>query len=979
MSAFPPLFRSLIFAILPLPFLNQPLYGATPAVTSTALVVSPSSVPSGGIITFTATVTSGGKGVSPGQVLFCDAEVKPCSQVTAIGYAQLVANGTATIRAMVPAHVHSITALFTGTATSAMSVSARQVVDVSPVQSPTFTSISFVPGDFRPQTPFVTATVAGGANPPSGEVSFVDTQHGNAAVASTALLSGPYNLALAQQQYGSMCNCTPTGIVTADFNRDGYPDIAFVGADNTTGDDTVTILTGRPNGRLSFTSSAVLKHVGYSSIAAGDLNNDGIPDLAVLTGEASTCILLGKGNGSFIPAACVSTQTFGTGITLGDVTSDGNIDLLIGAENGIAIYPGNGDGTFRTALPIGNFTGDDILLTDLNGDGILDAVTSGLEVFAYLGKGDGTFTSTFEYAFVADIPVATPAVADFNGDGILDLAFLGEYGVFISTGLGNGTFARETSIPGEPVLPPETLSAGDFNNDGFPDIYLIHCRNQPTTPSEDFFCDTGQTYSSDLYLSDGKGNFTSVPGPVFGTQPPPAVLASFDNRGLPQVAYVTQTGAPSVASFLPYSTTSAPHLTVPQDTYLAADFPGDATHLSSSAQTYFEGSPFSFANGFPAAPSGLFLNGGAKVSGSSLRLTDGGLNERRGVFSSRRVGISSFYSAFDFHLTGADGGPPTADGFTFVLQGNGPDALGAAGAGLGYGPSSPAFSGPAIDHSIAIKFDLHNNAGEGTSSTGLYLNGAIPTVPADNFLDTNSIDLHNGDVFHVIMIYDGSYLELQVSDLTTGASYSTAAPVNLTELVGGETAYVGFTAATGSGSAVQDILNWTFTSASAIPGQVVNIDDAFYNNTSRLTLNGGSSVSQGALLISAPSPSTASSAYFVQQAPTNRFATDFDFNAGSGNGQGFAFVMQSQGSGAAGSPGGGLGYGPALPSASTPRIANSVGVKFDLQNNDGEGSNSTGVYLDGASPTLSAVDLTSIGISTPVTLFMPDSPTTVRT
>jgi hypothetical protein len=352
-------------------------------------------------------------------VLFCNAEVKPCSQVTAIGYAQIVANGTATIRAMVPARVHSINALFTGTATFAMSVSSPQAVNISPVQSPTFASISVVPGDFN-QTPFVTATVAGGASPPTGELPFVDTQHGNAVVASPPLLSSPYNLTLVQKQYSSLCNCSPTGVATADFNNDGYPDIAFVGPDNTSGDDTVTILTGRPNGTLSFRSSAVVQHGGYSFIAAGDLNNDGIPDLAVLTGENLTCILLGKGNGSFHPAPCVPTQMYASGLAVGDVTSDGNIDLLIGGEVGIAIYPGNGDGTFRTALPMdGNFTGDDILLTDLNGDGILDAVTSGLEVLAYLGKGDGTFTNTFLYTFVANIPAATPAVADFNGGTFL--------------------------------------------------------------------------------------------------------------------------------------------------------------------------------------------------------------------------------------------------------------------------------------------------------------------------------------------------------------------------------------------------------------------------------------------------------------------------------------------------------------------------------------------------------------------------------
>jgi hypothetical protein len=262
-----------------------------------------------------------------------------------------------------------------------------------------------------------------------------------------------------------------------------------------------------------------------------------------------------------------------------------------------------------------------------------------------------------------------------------------------------------------------------------------------------------------------------------------------------------------------------------------------------------------------------------------------------------------------------------------------------------------------------VKFDLYNDAGEGTSSTGFYLNGAIPTVPAENLL-SDFIDLHSGDVFHVIMTYDGAGLDVQISDPTTGAFYRNGTIVDLSQIVGGETAYVGFTASTGAESAVQDILNWTFTSPSKIPGQIVDLEDAFYNtDVSRLTLNGGSSVSQNTLLLSPPSPSTAGSAYFVNQAPTSRFATDFDFNLGSGNGQGFTFVIQSQGANAIGSSGGGLGYGPALPGASTAHIANSVAVKFDLQNDDGEGSNSTGVYVDGASPTVPAVDLTSSGIN----------------
>src|SRR6202012_4529222 len=105
-----------------------------------------------------------------------------------------------------------------------------------------------------------------------------------------------------------------------------------------------------------------------------------------------------------------------------------------------------------------------------------------------------------------------------------------------------------------------------------------------------------------------------------------------------------------------------------------------------------------------------------------------------------------FKVSFHFQLTGASGPTPDADGFTFVLQANGPDALGTTGGGLGYGVPAVGQTGPSISNSLAIKFDLHNNNGEGASSTGLYLNGVAPTTPSINLLPSG-IDLHSGHEF----------------------------------------------------------------------------------------------------------------------------------------------------------------------------------------------------------------------------------------
>ena len=135
------------------------------------------------------------------------------------------------------------------------------------------------------------------------------------------------------------------------------------------------------------------------------------------------------------------------------------------------------------------------------------------------------------------------------------------------------------------------------------------------------------------------------------------------------------------------------------------------------------GASISFPNGFTSAASGLALNGGASVNGSALQLTDGGPNESRSVFSAIPIGLALFATEFDFQLTGKDTPAPDADGFMFVVQANGPNAAGSTGGGLGYGVPAVGQPGPAISNSVGIKFDLHDNNGEGQSSTGYISTG----------------------------------------------------------------------------------------------------------------------------------------------------------------------------------------------------------------------------------------------------------------
>ena len=196
---------------------------------------------------------------------------------------------------------------------------------------------------------------------------------------------------------------------------------------------------------------------------------------------------------------------------------------------------------------------------------------------------------------------------------------------------------------------------------------------------------------------------------------------------------------------------------------------------------------------------GLTFNGGAAVAGKLLQLTDGGFDQARSVFSSSRVPIDSFVSDFTFQLLDA-----YAEGFTFAIQGDGPQALGASGGGLGY---------QGIANSAALKIDLFDTAGEGYDSTGIYFNGAAPTVPAID-LGQAGIDVHNGHPFAVHLAYVNGVYAGSITDTVTGVSASMY--LQGYTVPAGTTAFVGFTAGSSTeGSATQNILTWKYQGGTA--------------------------------------------------------------------------------------------------------------------------------------------------------------------
>ena len=208
-----------------------------------------------------------------------------------------------------------------------------------------------------------------------------------------------------------------------------------------------------------------------------------------------------------------------------------------------------------------------------------------------------------------------------------------------------------------------------------------------------------------------------------------------------------------------------------------------------------------YGNGFSST--GLAVHGWSTLNGSRLRLTDGGFGETSSAWYTTSLNVEAFTQVFSFQLTN-----PVADGITFALQNNSITQTGPGGGGLGYGTANPGGQG-GIPNSVAVKFDLYNNFGEGVDSTGLYVNGDSPTVPAVD-MTSSGVNLHSGDVFNVRMTYDGTALNMQITDVATQATFQTSWNINIPATINSNTAFVGFTGGTGGASATQEILSWIF-------------------------------------------------------------------------------------------------------------------------------------------------------------------------
>jgi len=182
----------------------------------------------------------------------------------------------------------------------------------------------------------------------------------------------------------------------------------------------------------------------------------------------------------------------------------------------------------------------------------------------------------------------------------------------------------------------------------------------------------------------------------------------------------------------------------------------------------------------------------APIVNNVLTLTDGGLGEARSCFLNNPVSITSFTASFTYQDIGGGG----ADGAAIVFQNspNGPTALGGAGGGLGYSGITP---------SAALEMNVFSGT---TPGIAFRVNGATGSP----YSPTAPVSLPSGHSINFALSYDGTRLAVNMTDIIADTSFSTNYTANLPSLVGGETAYVGFTGASGGVASFEQISNFIF-------------------------------------------------------------------------------------------------------------------------------------------------------------------------
>ena len=294
----------------------------------------------------------------------------------------------------------------------------------------------------------------------------------------------------------------PASIAIGDLNGDGKLDIVTANYDLGNGTGTVSVLlqdASRPGQFLAATSTATGNHP--ASVAIGDMNGDGRPDLAVADNDGISVLFQNPATpGTFLPRTLIRVGGAASSVAIADLNGDGEPDLVVTNEVSalVLLQDPTQAGTFFP--PTGYGAGPrpiDAAVGDLDGDGQPDvavanegslsaASTASVSVLLQDPAAPGSLLTAVNYN--TDFRSEVVAIADLNGDGKADLAVgnVGTYGFCppncFTIGTGASVLLQDPTVPGQ-FQPATTYPAagndfvtwvaiGDMNGDGEPDLII---------------------------------------------------------------------------------------------------------------------------------------------------------------------------------------------------------------------------------------------------------------------------------------------------------------------------------------------------------------------------------------------------------------------------------------------------------------------------------------------------------------------------